>query len=42
MMNKAPPFKGFNIRITILTPIKDGGLLVRGLHYLDRSVSKQG
>ena len=30
-MNKLPPFKGLNIRIPILTPIKGRGF-IRGLH----------
>ena len=29
----APPFMGLNIQIPILIPIKEGGLLIRGLHY---------
>ena len=33
MINKPPPFKGLNIRIPIIIPIKGRGLLIRGLHY---------
>ena len=31
MINKPPPFKGLNIRIPIIIPMKGKGLLVRGL-----------
>ena len=34
MINKPAPFKGLNIRIPIIIPIKGRGLLIRGLHYL--------
>ena len=30
--HKPPPFKGPNIRIPIRIPIKEEGLLIRGLH----------
>ena len=33
MINKAPPFKGLNIRIPIIIPINGRGLLIRGLGY---------
>ena len=32
MMNKLSPFKGLNITIPMIMPIK-GGLLIRGLGY---------
>ena len=31
MIKKPPPFKGLNIRISIIIPIKGRGLLIRGL-----------
>ena len=34
VINNTPPFKGRNIRIPIIIPVKEGGLLIRGLHYL--------
>ena len=33
MMSKPPPFKGLNIRIPIIIPIQERGLIM-GLHYL--------
>ena len=33
MINKHLPFKGFNIRIHVIIPIKGGGLLIWGLYY---------
>ena len=32
MINKPPPFKGLNIRIPIIIPIKGRGFLIMGLH----------
>ena len=33
VIDKPLPFKGVNIRILIVIPITDRGLLIRGLHY---------
>ena len=33
MINKPPLFKGLNLRIPIIIPIRGGGLLIRGLGY---------
>ena len=35
MINEPLPFKGLNIRIPIIIPIKGRGLLIMGLGYTD-------
>ena len=35
MINKPPPFKGLKVRIPVIIPIHGGGLLIRGLPYVE-------
>ena len=37
MINKPPPLTGLNIGIPIESLLRGGGLVIRGLHYLNQS-----
>ena len=39
MINKPPPFKGLNIRIPIIIPIKGKGFVIQGSTLLSRPLT---